>query len=196
MTRSMRRRGVLITASLESMVLAGRATADVEGEPVLTIEDAKSGTRDMERQLLAQLPGVSTDSIEQADTGVLMNCPGDRQALWAGSASVAIDSAADPAQLFNALADRYSDDKRFEIDRRPCAAGEASLRLNGAGGESCLLGQLPNESRIEVLSFSACFVLADGQRAGTIYSGQRPTSAAPSASARKAAGRLQPLHHP
>lgn len=169
MTRSIRRRGLLITGTLVSMMLTGCATADMEGEPVLTVEDAKSGTQDMERQLLEQLPGVSTDSIEQADTGVVMNCPGDGQALWAGSASVAIDSAADPAQLFDALTEMYSDDERFEIDRRPSAAGEASLQLNGAGGESYLLGRLPNESRIEVLSFSACFALADGQRAGTSY---------------------------
>lgn len=158
-----------VTAAVTAVFALGgcASTVGAVDEPANAAE-AKQTTQQTERNILGLLPPGAASDLQQADEGTLMNC-GERRALWAGAATVAVDESADYAQLLDVIAAGYKSSTVFEIDREPSAAGEPSVQFVHANGESYLIGPRREERRLEVLSFSPCFDLSEGQRAGTSF---------------------------
>ncbi len=158
-----------VTAAVVTVLaLSGCASRVGDVDEPANAAEAKQTTQRTEREILGLLPPGTASDLQQADEGTLMNC-GERRALWAGAATVAVDESTDYAQLLDVIAADYEASTEFEIDRAPSAAGEPSVQFVHENGESYLIGPRREDRRLEVLSFSPCFDLVEGQRAGTSF---------------------------
>jgi len=169
MNSSIRSAAVALIAAGAAMLLVACGTPESEEEDMLTLVEAKRATQAQELVIFARISGELVGEIEQAPEGTVMPCPTSGEAQWAGRS---LASVADPSRyevILQSLAAEFEATSGFDVDRSPAASGEPRVHLVGNAGEGYILGPRRAQGQLEILSFSPCFALKDGERTGQSY---------------------------
>lgn len=149
---------VVVAGSLTGCSAPGHRITDDS----LDVYGAKDIAQRMERALSAFVPKEATSSVEQIDSGVLLSCEGDRSFRWTGHLYMDLVTDIDTEPLVDEVAAHYSQEPGFWTERDTTRDGVPRVRVRGPHGSSYSMALSVDRTRIEILSFSPCFHLADG----------------------------------
>lgn len=144
-------------------------TSSTEGDTSmtndLTWQQAKARTQAMELEIANFLPQDIVEKIDQAATGILINCE-NPLVNWHGATTVTLSAETEPEALVREIEAEYRD-SRFNIKTRTAPAGHYEVQLRSPDTEEIYLvaeGLDPNTIRIA--SGSECFVLPEEEFIG------------------------------
>jgi len=132
-----------------------------EVDESLDVYDAKQVAQEMENELVAFIPEASVVSVEQAEKSGLLGCEGDGVFRWAGHSYVLLVGELDSEPIVDAVAEEFSRRQSFTAERDTTDDGVPRVRVRGPGASSYSMALSVDRTRVEVLSFSPCFRLAD-----------------------------------
>ncbi len=144
-------------------------TSSTEGNAptadVLTWQQAKTRTQAMELEIADSMPEGKVTKIDQAATGILINCD-DPLVNWHGATTVTLDAGTEPEALVRALEAEYRD-SRFDIRTRTAPAGHYEVQLRSPDtAEIYLIAEGFDPDTIRIASGSECFVLPEEEFMG------------------------------
>ncbi|WP_431277705.1 hypothetical protein [Leifsonia poae] len=139
---------------------------DKVGVSSLTVVEAKHEAQSMEDKIAALVPAEYVAKREQAATGGLLSCKGERAFQWYGHTSIDLQGDPDLNRLMRSVADHWKNAKEFAVRWRTTRIKTPEVNLDGADFANYSITHSESGTKLDILSFSPCFTLPKGVYAG------------------------------
>lgn len=155
--------GALVLAAL----LSGCGGGSPGGETVNkvdtspSLEDAKQTAMSVERDLAAFVPAQNVVSTDQKQTGVLLSCEGERAFQWTGDTKVMTQGTVDFGSIVDDIVNAFTSRDGYDARRTTTDDGQPRAHIIGEYGATYLVEPSVDNTAINILSFSPCFVLPE-----------------------------------
>lgn len=136
----------------------GAATADDDSTTAVSIDEAKTTTLSLEKDIASYVPSVSVTDTQQTTTSkVIFPCLGHTdESYWPGTLTLALKKGVDNDAVLGAIMTAYLDKPGWDIVKKEGDDGDDSLQMKSKDGYSFVVG-FSGGPQFTITALSACF---------------------------------------
>ncbi len=160
--------GALVLAALSMCAVTGCAPEGDDVNTSLTIDEAKSQTQAIEKQIIDLVPAESTAEVVQQPRGVLLACD-DASVTWAGGAVITVQNSPDFTAMLQEIQEAFNSDENYATTLEAANSDEPVLTIRSGDHGLWIVGPMREGEVLDITSSSPCFPTPEGMQPSDRY---------------------------